>query len=564
MLTELSIRDIALIPRLRIGFRPGLNALSGETGAGKSLIVGSLRVLCGEKVAPDFVRSGADRGIVEGVFEIDPRSWIASGLRELGIELDDGELILRREIAARGKGRSRANGSPISRGTLARATELLLDLHGQHDHQSLLRPSYQLEALDEWAGVREQRDRFGVDLAEWRSAREELDRLREDGREQRERRELARFQLRELDEADVQTGELEALTAERGRLERAELLRGTAAELVERLTEGEGAIQDLLAQAGRSAADAATHDPEWESVVSGLDSSAIGITELAREIRLLGERAVDDPERLQFVRDRHRLVVDLLHKYGPTEEDLQSFRAGLREQAEDPEQRRERLEALQERVSGMSDRLATSGADLREARKAAATRLETEVETCLSDLGMEGTRFRVVMEGRETGHEISPGTMAGRTGLDVVEFRIAPNPGEELRELRAIASGGEISRVMLALKSVMGGVRGTSTSVFDEIDNGVGGRVASRVAAVLASIADERQVICITHLASIASSAAYHLRVSKEERGGRTVSHVEPVEGETRVREVARMLGGEPEEGIAVDHARELLKEMGS
>jgi DNA repair protein RecN (Recombination protein N) len=566
LLTELSIRDVALIPQLRVRFGPGLNVVSGETGAGKSLVVGSLGLLCGERPPSDIVRTGEKRAVVEGIFELDPGGWIVRELAELGIDVEDGELIVRREIPAQGRGRVRANGNAIGLGTLVRASELLVDLHGQHDHQSLLRPSYQLDALDEYAGLWGARDRFAQELAQWREGAEELARLRADERDENEREELARFQFRELEEAAPRPGELAELTTELGRLERAEHLRATAARLVDRLAESEHSLRDVLSECAAEAQDAAAADRAWAPVAEALNSLAIGAAEAASDARACGERAVDDPARLAEVRDRVRSLQDLVRKYGPEEADLFAFWEKLRTEAADPEARRRRLDALEAQVGEMSDRLSRSGTALSRKRKSAARALREAVESALANLGMQGTGFEARIDRRRNGvafrGEASP-ERAGPRGVDEVELQLSPNRGEERRPLRAIASGGEISRVMLALKSILGETRGTATMVFDEIDRGVGGLLASKVADVLASIAQSRQVICITHLAAIASRASVHLRVEKREEAGRTVSTVEPVVGEDRVREVARMLGGDREQGVAVEHARELLRGVG-
>lgn len=563
MLTELSIRDIALFPELRLEFGPGLNVFSGETGAGKSLVVGSLRLLCGERAPAGVVRTGASRGVVEGVFDLDPSGWIAEELSALGLELDGGELILRREIGANGRGRARANGDAIPIGTLARASELLIDLHGHHQHQSLLRPAFQLNALDDYAELHDERERFRIALGEWKELSAELDALRASSRDDEARRELARFQLRELDEADPEAGELARCRIERGRLEQAEQLRSTAARIVNRLTDGDGPVRDTFAELEREAADAAAHDPGWESVSEALGSLAISAGETARDARRLGEAAVDDPVRLEYVRERERRLEDLYRKYGPEEAGLFAFWEGLRAEAEDPEARDRRLEALQARVLEISDKLRRSGTKLSRRRKTASSRFREEVLEVLTELGMEGTRFEARVSPREKGIAFAANdeARAGAAGLDDVEWLLSANRGEALRPLAQVASGGEISRVMLSLKSVLGKSRGTATMVFDEIDAGVGGRIAGKIATVLSAIAGHHQVLCITHLAAIASRARVHLRVSKERQEDRTVSRVEPVEGEARVLEIARMLGAGGKSGIAVDHARELLKE---
>ena len=564
MLAELSIRDLVLIPRITLRFGSGLNVLSGETGAGKSLIVGSLRLLCGEKAAAGLVRPGAERAIVEGVFELEPGGWIARGLADLGLECDDGELILRREIPANGRGRVRANGLAIPLDTLRSASELLIDLHGQHDHQSLLRASFQGTALDEFAGLLEERDSFAERLSEWKAAHAELERELRASREEHERRELARFQWQELRAAAPLPGERTRLLVEHGRLERAEFLRTSAARCADELLERDDSVHDTMSELAELAESAAESDPAWKGLAEALASLAIGAAEAARDAVALGELAVDDPDRLAEVRDRLRVWDDLLRKYGPEESDVIEFRDRLAAEAADPEARERHLEALRGRVEGISDRLSKLGVSLRRKRRRAALGLARAVEEALAGVGMAGARFEVLVTPREQGvafrGEVSP-ERAGSSGLDAVEFRLAANRGQEPRALRDVASGGEISRVMLCLKSVLGNVRGTATMAFDEIDAGVGGTVAANVAETLAAIGTSRQVLCITHLAAIASRADHQLRVLKEDVDGVAVTAVEPVEGEARIREVARMLGGGESEGVVLEHARELLKE---
>ena len=265
MLTELSVRDIALIDRLRVGFDSGLNVLSGETGAGKSLLVGTLGLLCGERPPANVVRSGAQRGVVEGIFTLDPGGWIARELAELGIEVEDGELILRREIVEGGKGRVRANEAAITLPILARAAELLVDLHGQHEHQSLLRPGAQLDALDEYAGLLAKREDFGRDLRAWQEVSTELREASAASAQEEARRELARFQLKELEEASLQPGELAELVAERRRLEQVEFLQGAAARLVDELSEADTSVRDSLHELADLAAEAAQADASWSA-----------------------------------------------------------------------------------------------------------------------------------------------------------------------------------------------------------------------------------------------------------------------------------------------------------
>ena len=560
MLTELSIRDMAIISRITIRFGPGLHVLSGETGAGKSLLTGGLRLLLGDRAGSETVRAGAERAVVEGVFELDPEGWVVDALRELDIEAEDGELILRREIVPGGQGRCRANGRAIPRSALVRAGEFLIDLHGQHDHQSLLRPSFQLDMLDAFAGLLGLRAGFAAAFDELRAAIAELESAEEALRDCREREEWVRFQWKELEDAAVQPGELAESRTLRSRLEQAEFLRETSSRLVDTLRERDGSIHDEVAALEGAAAEAARHDPQWEALAEGLAEVVVRVGDLADDARRAGDGAVDDPARLEEVRGRIRRIEDLLVKYGPEEEDLLREQKRLAEEVADPQAARERVGGLRERVGKISATIAAAGADLTARRQEAASQLDAAVEDALKSLGMRGTVFRTLVRPLEKGEVVCIGEdrpKASRRGFDEGEFLLSANPGEKPGALRAIASGGEISRVMLALKSALGTTRCPGTMVFDEIDAGIGGVVAGRVAEMLAELSSRGQVISITHLAPIAARATTHFAVRKVERENRTLSLVEPVEGEERVREVARMLGGG--DGAAVEHARELL-----
>lgn len=565
MLTELSIRDIAIIPEVELRFGPGLNVLSGETGAGKSLVVGGLRLLCGEKPPPDFVREGVERGVVEAVFDLPPGGWIVRRLAELGIDAEGGELVLRREIAAEGKGRVRANGQAVPLKLLADISELLVDLHGQHDHQSLLRPSWQLDALDDLAGVGDERRRFEGELDTLRAVRASAEELSRASRESAERAELRRFQRTELDRAAPGRGELAELRVERGRLARAAQLRDSAARILDTLAESEDSVRDVLARLARTAADARAHDPAWEPVVAALESLSVAAAETAHDVRARLSETQDDPERLEWVRERVHVLEDLHRKYGPEEDALFARWEELRADDDTPGARERRLAELAAREKEISARLAALGAELGRRRALAGRKLAKSMATSLGKLGMPGARFETALTPRAGGVPVEGGPgPAGPSGFDACEYLLAANRGGRLAPLRAVASGGELSRVMLALKSALGETRGTATMVFDEIDGGIGGLVAGRVADMLEELGRTRQILCITHLPQIASRASVQFRVRKEALGDGTAARVDRVEGEERVREVARMLGEDGARGAAVEHARELLARSGS
>lgn len=563
MLSELSIRDVALISRLHLTFRPGLNVLSGETGAGKSLIVGSLRLLGGEKASPDVIREGANRAFLQATFELDPRGWIAQEMVAAGIPLDDGELVVSREFAAQGQGKIRVNGVTVARSQWIELSSMLVDLHGQHDQQRLLSAQEQRTSLDAFAGLTEDVDRFGAVFQDWKRTRQELEHLRSTLRNSRDRSDLVRFQLEEISRAEPKSGEVSRLESEQARLEAADFLRRTADEIVDRVLEGENAIHDVIARLCGKAEEASRQVAEWRPLAESLESMRVQAQEVGREARAISRETVEDPERLDAVRNRLRKLADLLRKYGPTEAELLARWEGLQRENQDPAQREQEVEVLEKRVQEISATLATLGKTLTKSRKLHARKLSSAMEKALEPLGMARARFEIRFSALGSGLPLastSESLLVGPTGFDDVEFLFSANPGESPKALGKIASGGETSRVMLALKTILGRIREPATMVFDEVDAGIGGVVAGRVGEALEKLANDRQILCITHLPQVASRATHHLVVSKREDEGRTVSEVTIVEGEERVREIARMFGDDSPRGVALDHARSLLR----
>lgn len=563
MLSELSIRDVALISRLHLSFRPGLNVLSGETGAGKSLIVGSLRLLGGEKAPPDVIREGENRAYLQATFELDPKGWIAQEMIAAGIPLDDGELVVSREFVAQGQGKIRVNGVTVARSQWSDLSSMLVDLHGQHDQQRLLSAQEQRSSLDAFAGLTEDVDRFGAAFQEWRRTHQELEELRRTLRDSRDRRDLVRFQVEEISRIEPKAGEVSRLESEQARLEAADFLRRTADEIVDRVLEGENAIHDVIARLCGKAEEASRQAAEWRPLAESLESMRVQAQEVGREARAISRETVEDPERLDAVRNRLRKLAELLRKYGPTEAELFARWESLKRENQDPAQREREAEVLEKRLQEISATLATLGKTLTKSRKLHARKLSSAMEKALEPLGMSRARFDIRFTALGNGlpwSETSEGILVGPSGFDDVEFLFSANPGESPKALGKIASGGETSRVMLALKTILGRIREPATMVFDEVDAGIGGVVAGRVGEAMETLAKDRQILCITHLPQVASRATHHLVVSKREDEGRTVSEVTIVEGEERVREIARMFGDDSPRGVALDHARSLLR----
>ena len=550
MLIELRIKDYAVIHDLTLELGSGLSALSGETGAGKSIIVGALSLLLGERAASDTVRTGAERAMVEAVFDVATYPKLRVQLDDLGIEAEDGLLILRREVAAVGRNRAWINESPTTARTMGELGRSLVDLHGQHEHQTLLRKDTQRHILDAFGEAEE-------DVSAVEEAYEELVGLEAKLRElQDHRRELAsrgdflRFQMRELEEAEVQSGEEEALTEESGRLENSEELLGETTRIHDELYSAEGALTEKVSGLAQTLARLKGWDPALERPHEELQGAYHALAEVGRDLGDYVGGLRHDPGRLEEVRSRLDLIHSLKRKYGPTAEDVIASRDRVRAELDEVEDGGWDEDTLAAEVDRTRSDLIAAAACLSEKRQAAATRLEEEVGALLPDLGLPAGTFKVQMD---TLPEVKS------RGAESIEFLVSVNAGFPPSSLARVASGGELSRVMLTLKAILAQVDQVPTLVFDEIDAGIGGQVASLVAAKLKDVARYHQVFVVTHLPQLASQACSHLLVEKDEREGLAATAVRGLTGDARVREIARMLGGDPESETSQDHARELL-----
>jgi DNA repair protein RecN (Recombination protein N) len=550
MLVELRIRDYAVVEDLTLELRPGLNVLTGETGAGKSIIVGALSLLLGERASASVVRTAAERATVEAVFDLTSLPDVRRLLDEQGFRADDDLLILRREVAVAGRSRAWVNGSPAAAGVVGDIGRALVDLHGQHEHQTLLRSPDQRSILDAFGGALDVAARVASLHADLQTGRAALEEHEQRVREIETRADFLRFQLDEIDGARIEPAEDETLEAEARRLEHASELAEGASRLHELLYAADGSIADRLANARKALERLAEVDPELAGDAERLDEAALGVEDVGRRVGDYASRVEHDPGRLERVRARLDRLFRLRRKYGPELADVLATAQRVRGELADLEDAEHDLSALRRSVEQHTSALRAAADELGHLRQDAAAGLGAAVARVLPELGLPGASFEV----RLTAHEaISAG------GAEVVEFLVSPNPGFELMSLARIVSGGELSRVMLALKSVLAEVDPVPVLVFDEIDAGVGGVVAAAVAEKLAEVASRHQVFVVTHLAQVAARGEHHLLVEKAAKGGVASAGVRALSGDARVEEIARMLGGDPESAKSRAHARELL-----
>jgi DNA repair protein RecN (Recombination protein N) len=553
MLSELRIRNFALIDRLTVRLGPGLNVLTGETGAGKSIIVGALSLLLGERASADVVRAGEDRASVEGVFDVAGRDDVARILDERGIDPDDdGLLVLKREVAVEGRNRAWINGSPTTAAVLGELGRALVDLHGQHEHQTLLRRDEQRAILDAYAAnallLSRVREAHGVASG----LRREIAGLDARRREAAQRADFLRFQAEEIEAASLRAGEEEELEDEARRLSHSEELQALSGGLADAVSGSERALLHEVGSLRRQIDALVRIDPAQNEVRELYESAYYALQELGERMERYAAGVEHDPRRLDEIRRRQDLLFRLRTKYGQTLEEVLEVGTRARAELDLLENAEWELGALQKKLASAEAELAAAAAELTAARQAAMERLSGEVSAVLPELGMSGGAvFRA---------ERIPLAEAGPFGAEEVEFRVSLNRGFEPKPLSFVASGGEMSRIMLAIKTILARLDSVPTLVFDEVDAGIGGRVGLQVGEKMRDVAGTHQVFAITHLPQIASRAHVHLLVRKGERDGRTTTDVLPLEADDRVHEIARMLGGDPESAVSLEHARELLE----
>ncbi len=552
MLLELVVENYAVVERLRVHFHAGLNLLTGETGSGKSIVVDALGLLLGSRASAEMIRTGAGRARVAGIFEVRDHGALRRLLEPAGLEIEEGELLVEREILGSGKSRAFVGSRPVSVALLRDLAPFLGDIHGQHDQQLLFLPEAQRDMLDAFAGNRELLDRAAGLYQEWRASAAELEELERNEQEKLRLLDLWSFQRKEIEGAELEPDEDTALENERRVLQNVQKLQESAGTAYDAVFESPESALALASIASKRVEELCRIDSSLGGLREHLKSAALSLQEVAYTLRdyLAGLEA--NPGRLEEVETRLEALARLKRKYGQSSAEILAFLHEVRAQIASVEHAGERMEALRKQQKRLAVEFEKVARELTEARKSSARRLEKRVETELAQLAMERTVFRV---------EITEASWS-QAGADRVEFLVSANVGEEPRPLEKVASGGEISRLALALKTCLTGPKTTMvrTLVFDEVDTGVGGSAAEGVGRRLKKLAAASQVLCVTHLPQIASFADHHYRVEKLESAGRTVAVIEELDAAARTREVGRMLSGQTLTPEALKNAEQLIK----
>lgn len=554
MLLELIVENYAVVEQSRIRFQEGLNVLTGETGSGKSIVVGSLGLLLGARASAEMIRSGETRARVSAIFSIEPRPDVTALLTEAGIEdSGEGELIVEREITVNGKSRAFVANRPVTTAFLRQLAAALGDIHGQNEQQSLFNAQTQRNLLDEYARVLELRGQVGRVYSEWKKLGEKLEELNRDEQEKLRLLDLWSFQRKEIDEIQPKPEEDAGLEAERRILQNFTRLQESAAAAFALLYENPESATTQLRQALKRMAELMRIDESVAETSNSMKQAAVLMEDASYALRDYVGRLEGDPARLEEVESRLAALDRLKRKYGQTLQEVLAFRDDVARRMDEVENSAGHRAALEKQREALAEEYNRLSAELSRARTAAGVKLSKQVESELKSLAMGGTQFQIaVLQGEWTA-----------AGIDQIGFLVSPNRGEELKPLEKIASGGELSRIALALKTAIGDAdrhRGIPTLVFDEVDAGVGGAAAAAVGKRLKALSRTNQVICVTHLAQIAGFADHQYAVSKRERKGRITTQIEELGHEERAREIGRMLSGEHITPEALKQAEQLIQ----
>ncbi len=569
MLKLLTIKNYALIEEVEVAFESGLNIITGETGAGKSILIDALSLVLGERASAEVVRKGAEKAIVEATFGASGNKRVKSILESNDIDLME-DLILRREVSVKGQSRCFVNDTPVTLAVLQSIGDLLVDLHGQHEHQSLLRTETHTDLVDDYGGLEGLRAEYRTSYDTLTQLFAELEELQARERQLKEKRDLYEFQIREIDEIAPQAGEEEALEAELKILENSEKLFEATSQLHQMLYEGEQAVYDQLVKARNQLEDLAEIDASFTEMKTECASAVAIVGEIAKFIQSYNSKIEFNPERLEEIRERLGRLVMLKKKYGGSIDAILEHRAKIGREfalAENFEREitklHERIEAERKTCSAAAQRLSTK-------RRELVGKINKAVVSELAKLGIANARFDVRIENRPLGKENGRGDAAfvklgrefyeaGPKGIDVIEFHLSTNLGEDPKPLAKVASGGEVSRVMLALKTILAKTERLPLLIFDEIDVGVSGRIAHAVGKSMKSLSQYHQVIAITHLPQIAGLADTHFVVEKIEKEKRTLTRLRKLDLEERVEEVAKLMSGAEITDAGLEGARELM-----
>ncbi len=560
MLRELHISNLAVISDARIELASGLNCFTGATGAGKSLVIGAVEMLLGLRGASDMLRPGVEEGRVSGVFDIRDHALLEkiALTTDVPVQRDGGELIITRRLYASGRGAVALNGQPITLGMLKGLAEQLVDVHGQHDHQYLLKPSNQLDVLDQFGDLHPLRDEYHEVFSELTEIHRRLEDLADHRALRDQQLELYRFQAAEIDHAELSAGEYDELSARASVLTNLEKLKKDAGATHAALYEMDGSVLERLKMMAAVIGELAELDQNLKPIAQSMRDASINLEECAYDLSRYLDRLDLDPGELAEVNERLNTLNRILNKYGQTVDQTLAYRSEIGTKIAELERQTDDLDAMGKKINPLTKQLKKLGEELSIRRKESAGRLAPLIQKQLAQLGMEKAIFTVSFQS-PTGALPDPSIPAIASGFDVIDFIVQTNPGQLPQPLRKIASGGEMSRIMLALKGILAGSDRISVLVFDEIDANVGGRLGSVIGDKLRSLADHHQVLCITHLPQIACYADRHLTVRKDVSKDQTQTTVRRMEGDERLEEIAEMIGGQRITNVTRMQARELL-----
>ncbi len=565
MLTSLEIKDYALIENIQVNFGNGLNIITGETGAGKSILIGALSLLLGERASIETVRKGSSKSIIEGLFEIGKHRKVIALLEENEIDLGN-ELILRREISIKGSNRCFINDTPVQLSLVKQIGNLLIDLHGQHDHQSLLRNETHIDFLDEFCDLDSDLEQFNISRKELNDILNQIKTLKSNERKIKEKAELNQFQLKEITAVSPLENEDINIEKELLILENSEKLFESTSEIYEAVYDNENSIYDSVNNIKNKLAELSRIDEVFFQKLEDINSSLELLQDVANFVRNYKDKIDIDPQRIDEARNRARAIHLLKKKYGGTLENVLKLRSTIEEELGIADNFSEKIEQLSKSAETIREKVKKHAILLSEKRKTASKKIEKEIVKTLSYLGINDSKF-------EINFNVEPNSSSenyimvdskkinfNSNGMDIVEFYISTNLGEDIKPLAKIASGGEISRVMLAIKSVLAKTEKLPLLIFDEIDTGVSGRIAQKVGKVLKDLAQTHQIISITHLPQIAAFADLHYSVEKEIKGERVISNIIPLNTESRISEIAKLLSGEKVTKSNIEAAKELIE----
>jgi len=564
MLCEISIKNFAIIDDLRIHLSEGLTILSGETGAGKSIIINAVNLILGSRATGRLIRDGANAAEIEAEFAITGRSKIQAAMQAHGYDPSEG-LIIRRIISRGERHKIYINGRLATIHILTSLTENLASISGQHAHQGLLKEDQHLLVLDQFGGLMKQREKMAAAFHDMVPLIRKLKSLQDDRSRQNDQRELLEFQRKEIAGADILPDEDKALTLEKNRLKNSAALFQEVQESIDMLYDSPGSVFESLTDIRKRLDSVGQLDPELDSGSDKISAVIFNVEDIIDDLRDYLQRIHTDESRLDIVEARIDTLNRLKRKYGGSLESVENTLNTITLELSQIENLGDKIAETEVQLSDIHSRIKTLSAALSKGRKKASKALAKKVEAELDDLKMPGTRFEVTLQSIQADPQVdayltADGKLLSDTGIDQARFLIAPNVGEALKPLAGIASGGELSRVILALKAILARTESIETIVFDEVDAGIGGGVAEVVGKKLASLGHYHQVVCITHLAQIAKFGHHHNKISKSVSKGRTKTRISPLKGKQRIEEIARMLGGEKITRKTLEHAREMLE----